>query len=60
MTGSLVAVPHVFERPVALGSRLRLPPAKPTLAALAIAGVAGVGAAAWVNARRSRRRRFGF
>jgi HAD superfamily hydrolase (TIGR01490 family) len=49
----------VFERPVALGSRLRLPPAKPTLAALAIAGVAGVGAAAWVNARRGRRRRFG-
>jgi phosphoserine phosphatase len=50
----------VFERPVALGSRVRLPPAKPTLAALAIAGVAGLGAAVWVNARRGRRRRFGF
>jgi len=38
----------VFERPVALGSRVKLPPAKPTLTALAIAGVAGVGAAVWV------------
>jgi hypothetical protein len=50
----------VFERPVALGSRVRLPPAKPTLAALAIAGVAGVGAVAWINARRGRRSRLGF
>jgi HAD superfamily hydrolase (TIGR01490 family) len=50
----------VFERPVALGSRVKLPPAKPTLTALAIAGAAGVGAALWVNARRGRRRRPGF
>jgi HAD superfamily hydrolase (TIGR01490 family) len=45
----------VFERPVALGSRVKLPPAKPTLAALAIAGAAGVGTAVWLNARRARR-----
>ena len=45
----------VFERPVALGSRVKLPPAKPTLTALAIAGVAGLGAAFWVHARRARR-----
>ncbi|MCW2785118.1 MAG: inhibition of morphological differentiation protein [Marmoricola sp.] len=45
----------VFERPVALGSRMKLPPAKPTLAALAIAGAAGVGAALWVSSRRARR-----
>lgn len=44
-----------FERPVALGSRVRLPPAKPTLAALAIAGMAGVGTAVWINARRTKR-----
>ncbi|MBO9522592.1 MAG: HAD-IB family hydrolase [Nocardioidaceae bacterium] len=47
----------VFERPVALGSRVKLPPAKPTLAALAVAGVAGVGTAVWLNARRARRTR---
>jgi HAD superfamily hydrolase (TIGR01490 family) len=45
----------VFERPVALASRMKLPPAKPTLAALAVAGVAGLGAAIWVNSRRARR-----
>lgn len=49
----------VFERPVALGSRVKLPPAKPTLAALAIAGVAGLGAAIWVNSRRARRAHLG-
>jgi phosphoserine phosphatase len=49
----------VFERPVALGSRMKLPPAKPTLAALAITGLAGVGAAVWINSRRGRRSRFG-
>ncbi len=45
----------LFERPVALGSRVKLPPAKPTLAALAIAGVAGVGTAVWLSSRRARR-----
>jgi len=45
----------IFERPVALGSRVRLPAAKPTLAALAVAGVAGLGAAVWINLRRGRR-----
>lgn len=45
----------VFERPVALGSRVKLPPAKPTLTALAIAGAAGIGAAFWVNSRKARR-----
>ncbi|MFL6060610.1 MAG: HAD family hydrolase [Marmoricola sp.] len=49
----------VFERPVALGSRVKLPPAKPTIAALAIAGAAGIGAALWVNARRARRDQIG-
>jgi len=49
----------VFERPVALGSRVKLPPAKPTLAALAIAGAAGLGAAIWVNSRRARREHIG-
>jgi HAD superfamily hydrolase (TIGR01490 family) len=47
----------VFERPVALRSRVKLPPPKPTLAALAIAGMAGVGAAVWIGARRGRRSR---
>ena len=41
------------------GLEVKLPPAKPTLAALAIAGVAGVGAAVWINARRGRRTRPG-
>ncbi len=49
----------VFERPVALGSRVKLPATKPTLAALAIAGVAGLGAALWVNSRRARRTHLG-
>jgi hypothetical protein len=49
----------VFERPVALGSRMKLPPTKPTLAALAITGLAGVGAAVWINTRRGRKARFG-
>ncbi|NYI99365.1 HAD superfamily hydrolase (TIGR01490 family) [Nocardioides thalensis] len=41
-----------FVRPVALKSRLPLPPAKPTLAALAVGGVVAVGAAVWVGVRR--------
>jgi HAD superfamily hydrolase (TIGR01490 family) len=49
----------VFERPVALGSRVKLPPAKPTLAALAVAGVVGLGTVVWVNARRARRHQIG-
>lgn len=49
----------VFERPVALANRMKLPAAKPTLAALAVAGVAGIGAAIWVNSRRSRRAHLG-
>ncbi len=41
-----------FSKPVALRSRVSLPPARPTLAALAIGGaVAGVGVL-WVGARR--------
>jgi len=42
----------VFNRPVALTSRLHLPPPKPTLAALAVGGVVAVGAAVWIGARR--------
>ncbi|HWJ81800.1 MAG TPA: HAD-IB family hydrolase [Nocardioides sp.] len=42
----------VFVKPVALQSRLPLPPAKPTLAALAVGGVVAVGAAVWVGVRR--------
>ncbi|WP_310961523.1 HAD family hydrolase [Nocardioides terrisoli] len=44
----------VFEKPVALRSRMRLPPAKPTLAALALGGLAAFAATAWVRARRLR------
>jgi HAD superfamily hydrolase (TIGR01490 family) len=44
----------VFTKPVALRSRLPLPPAKPTLAALAVGGVVAVGGVIWVNARRRR------
>jgi HAD superfamily hydrolase (TIGR01490 family) len=42
----------VFVKPVALQSRIPLPPAKPTLAALAVGGVVAVGAAVWVGVRR--------
>jgi HAD superfamily hydrolase (TIGR01490 family) len=44
----------VFVKPVALQSRLPLPPPKPTLAALAVGGVVAVGAAVWVGVRRAR------
>ncbi|WP_370289031.1 HAD family hydrolase [Nocardioides sp.] len=40
-----------FVRPVALGSRLHLPPPKPTLAALAVGGVVAAGAL-WIGTRR--------
>ncbi|MFS3127330.1 HAD family hydrolase [Nocardioides sp. Bht2] len=42
----------VFSRPVALGSPVKLPPAKPTLAALAVGGLAVVGGAIVLNRRR--------
>ena len=42
----------VFEKPVALQSRMRLPPTKPTLAILAVSGAVAVGGAIWANARR--------
>ncbi len=44
----------VFTKPVALGNGLRLPPAKPTLAVLAVGGAAAVGSVLWVNARKRR------
>jgi HAD superfamily hydrolase (TIGR01490 family) len=44
----------VFTRPVALRSRLSLPPAVPTLAVLAVGGAVAVGGVLWVNARRRR------
>jgi HAD superfamily hydrolase (TIGR01490 family) len=44
----------VFEKPVALRSRVRLPPRTPTIAALTLGGVAAIGAAVWLSARRRR------
>jgi hypothetical protein len=44
----------VFTKPVALRSRVPLPPAKPTIAALAVGGVVAVGGVLWVNARKRR------
>jgi HAD superfamily hydrolase (TIGR01490 family) len=44
----------VFEKPVALRSRVSLPPAAPTIAALTVGGVAAIGAAVWLGARRRR------
>ncbi len=44
----------VFTKPVALRSRVRLPPAKPTLAALAVGGALALGGLAWSNARKRR------
>ncbi len=41
-----------FVKPVALRSRVPLPPPKPTLAALAVGGVVAVGAAVWMGVRR--------
>lgn len=45
----------VFTKPVALRARLPLPPAKPTLAALAVTGALTVGTLVWAHARRRRR-----
>ncbi len=44
----------VFDKPVALRSRMRLPAARPTAAALTVAGFAAIGAAVYLNARRTR------
>jgi len=44
----------VFEKPVALRSRMKLPAAKPTIAALTVGGIAAIGAAVWMNVRRRR------
>ena len=45
----------VFTKPVALQSRMHLPPARQTLAALAVGGAVAVGGVMWSNARRKRR-----
>ena len=42
----------VFAKPVALRRRVKLPPAKPALATLTVGGVAAIGAAMWLGARR--------
>ena len=44
-----------FNKPVALRSRVKLPPAKPTLAALAVGGAVAVGAAMWAGHRKRNR-----
>lgn len=44
----------VFSRPVALRSRLPLPPARPTIAALAVGGAVALGGVLWAGARRRR------
>ena len=44
----------IFEKPVALRSRMKLHPGTPTLAALTVGGIAAIGAAVWINARRRR------
>ena len=44
----------VFTKPVALRSRVPLPPAKPTLAALAVGGAVAVGGVLWASARKRR------
>ncbi|HEU4567347.1 MAG TPA: HAD family hydrolase [Marmoricola sp.] len=42
----------VFDKPVALRSRVRLPGTRPTLAALAVGGALALGGAIWISARR--------
>ncbi|MBA3782676.1 MAG: HAD family hydrolase [Nocardioides sp.] len=42
----------VFTKPVALRSRVPLPPAKPALAALAVGGAVAMGGYLWASARR--------
>ncbi len=45
----------VFTKPVALRSRVPMPPAGPSLAALAVGGMVAVGGVLWANARRKQR-----
>jgi len=42
----------IFTKPVALRSRVPLPPAGPTLAALAVGGAVAIGGVLWAGARR--------
>ncbi|MGN6782397.1 MAG: HAD family hydrolase [Marmoricola sp.] len=44
----------VFEKPVALRSGMRLPPARPTLAALAVGAAVAAATTVWMRTRRSR------
>ena len=44
----------VFTKPVALRSRLPLPPARQTIAVLAVGGALAAGGVLWANARRRR------
>ncbi|GAB3263344.1 HAD-IB family hydrolase [Alteromonas gracilis] len=44
----------VFDRPVALRPKVSLPPARPTLAALAVGGAIAAGGAVWAGRRRRR------
>ena len=44
----------VFDKPVALRSRVKLPPAKHTIAALTVGGVAAIATAVWLSARKRR------
>ena len=44
----------VFDKPVALRSRVPLPPARQTLAALAVGGAMAAGGVLWSNARKRR------
>ena len=44
----------VFTKPIALRSRVSLPPAKPTLTVLAVGGAVAVGGVVWANARKRR------
>ena len=47
----------VFDKPVALRSRVRFPPVTPTLAVLTVGRLAALGAALWLGVRTAPRRR---